>query len=530
VTTTGFDQCLMEVLSGSPTLAPAEPAVTACLLDDTVVFGRVADPLDVAEVVRRCEGLADELDAWLTAFAQSPGGLAVLNTLPLSPRRLDRHVDYATKARLEAAWHRMNADLLSLADRPDTVVVSADRLAARAGGCAASDRMRHLAGHAWSPDWLDAYARELARVITARLGRAKKCLVLDLDHTLWGGVVGDDGVGALRLGGAYPGSAHAELQSLAKDLGRQGVLLTVCSKNDEHVAREAIETHPEMVLKGADFAAFHAGWGPKPEGVAGLAAELNIGTDAMVFVDDNPAERGMMTRRRPEVTVVDLPGAPADYAGAVAAAGFFNQLRLTDEDRARGSLYRARARRARLRRTAAGVEDYLRELDSQVDVEPYGPLNGDRIAQLFGRTNQFNLTGLRYGTAEIARLSAAGGTTFHGIRVTDAYGDNGLVGALALRHEADVWVIENFVLSCRVFSRSVEETVVGLVLRAARDAGAEAVRGRYAATAKNGRFADFYPSLGFTGSDGDFRHDLTRIAELPDWVRLGPGEGRFHVR
>lgn len=530
VTTTGFDQWRMEILSGAPTLAPAEPAVTACLLDDAVVFERVADPLDADEVVHRCAGFAEELDSWLTAFAQSPGGIAVLNTLPLTPRRLDRYVDYATKARVEAAWHRMNAELLSLAERPETVVLSAGRLAARAGAPAASGRMRHLAGHAWGPAFLDAYARELTRVIGARLGRAKKCLVLDLDDTLWGGVVGDDGIGGLRIGGAYPGAAHAELQSLAKDLGRQGVLLAVCSKNDEDVAREAVRTHPEMVLDSADFAAFHAGWGPKPEGVAGLAATLNIGTDAMVFVDDNPAERGMMARRRPEVTVVDLPADPADYASAVASAGFFNQLRLTDEDRARGSLYRARARRDRLRRTAASVEDYLRELDSQVDIEPYGPLNGDRIAQLFGKTNQFNLTGLRYGTAEIARLTAEGTTTFHGVRVRDAYGDNGLVGALALRHAADGWLIENFVLSCRVFSRSIEETVVGLVLRAARDARAAAVHGRYTATAKNGRFAGFYPSLGFTGGDGHFRHDLTRLAELPDWVRLGPGEGIIHVR
>ncbi|WP_405853295.1 HAD-IIIC family phosphatase [Streptomyces sp. NBC_00090] len=539
--TTGFNQWRFEILSGAPNLKELAPAVTACLLDDTAVFEKVADPLDAAEVEARCAALPAELDAWLTAFEGAPGGVAVLNTLPLSALRRDRYVDYATKARVEAAWHRMNAGILDLAARPNVVVLATESLAERAGSQAATDRMRHIGGHAWSQEFLDAYAREVARVVLARLGRARKCLVLDLDHTLWGGVVGDDGIPALKIGGSFPGSAHAELQSLAKDLSRQGVLLTVCSKNDDAVAREAVATHPDMVLGPDDLSGFRANWDPKPGNVAALAAELNIGTDSMVFVDDNPAERGLMEAQRPEVAVVALPDDPAGYASAVARAGWFNQFALTDEDRVRGSLYRARAQRDELRQTAVSVEDYLRELASEITVEEYGTLNGARITQLFGKTNQFNLTGIRYGADEVARRVETGQAAFFGVRATDAFGDNGLVGALALVREPAApdgdgdgdgggdWTIENFVLSCRVFSRSIEHTVVGLVLRAARDAGAPGVRGRHVPTAKNGRFADFYPSLGFTGQDGDFRHDLTQLAELPDWVAVGTGEGKFHA-
>lgn len=532
--TTGFNQWRFEILTGAPTLREHGPAVTACLLDDSAVFEKVTDPLDADEVVARCAAFPAELAAWLDAYDRHVGTLAVLNTVPLGAARRDRWVDYATRARVAAAWQRMNAAVLDLAGRPNTVVLSADAVAERGGArWAATDRMRHIAAHAYGQEFLDAYAREVARVVLARLGRAKKCLVLDLDHTLWGGVVGDDGVGALKIGGAFPGSAHRELQSLAKDLSRQGVLLTVCSKNDDAVAREAIDTHPEMLLRTGDFTAFRANWDPKPGNAADLAAELNIGTDAMVFVDDNPAERGLMARQRPEVTVVDLPADPAGYASAVASAGFFNQLRLTDEDRTRGEMYRARAERERLRETVTDVEDYLRELGTEITVEEYGPLNGARIAQLFGKTNQFNLTGVRYGADELARRVDEGTAAFFGVRVTDAFGDNGLAGALALVREPDgAWLIENFVLSCRVFSRSVEDAIVGLVLRAARDAGAPAVRGRHVPTAKNGRFADFYPSLGFAGGqgqDGDFRHDLTQLAELPGWVRVGTGEGAFHA-
>ncbi|MGC9440832.1 HAD-IIIC family phosphatase [Streptomyces sp. WG5] len=528
---TGFNQWRMEILAGAPTLREHRPAVTACLLDDTAVFEKVTDPLDADEVVARCAAFPAELASWLQAYERHLGTLAVLNTVPLSAARRDRFVDYATRARVEAAWQRMNAAVLDLAGRPGAVVLSADALAERAGArWAATDRMRHIASHAYGPQFLDAYAREVARVVLARLGRAAKCLVLDLDHTLWGGVVGDDGVGALKIGGAFPGSAHSELQRLAKDLSRQGVLLAVCSKNDEAVAREAIDTHPEMVLRAGDFAAFRANWDPKPGNVADIAAELNIGTDAMVFVDDNPAERGLMARQRPEVTVVDLPADPAGYASALAASGRFNQLRLTEEDRDRGAMYRARAERERLRETVTDVEDYLRELGTAITVEAHGPLNAARIAQLFGKTNQFNLTGIRYGADELARAVADGSAGCYGVRVTDAFGDNGLAAALTLVREPDgAWLIENFVLSCRVFSRSVEDAVVGLVLRAAREAGAPAVRGRHVPTAKNARFAEFYPSLGFTGQGGDFRHDLTQLAELPAWVRIGPGEGTFHA-
>ncbi|WP_399942473.1 HAD-IIIC family phosphatase [Streptomyces sp. BBFR25] len=528
---TGFNQWRVEILAGAPTLQDHGPAVTACLLDDTAVFEKVTDPLDADEVVARCAAFPGELAAWLDAYERHLGTLAVLNTVPLSAGRRDRYVDYATRARVEAAWQRMNAAVLDLAERPGTVVLSADAVAARAEtGWAATDRMRHIAAHAYGPEFLDAYAREVARVVLARLGRAAKCLVLDLDHTLWGGVVGDDGVGALKIGGAFPGSAHSELQRLAKDLSRQGVLLAVCSKNDDAVAREAIDTHPEMLLRTGDFAAFRANWDAKPGNLADIAAELNIGTDAMVFVDDNPAERALMARQRPEVAVVDLPADPAGYARALASSGRFGQLRLTEEDRGRGAMYRARAERERLRESTGGIEDYLRELDTVVTVEAHGPLNAARIAQLFGKTNQFNLTGIRYGADELARAVADGSAGCFGVRVTDAFGDNGLAAALTLVREPDgTWLIENFVLSCRVFSRSVEDAVVGLVLRAAREAGAPAVRGRHVPTAKNARFAGFYPALGFAGQDGDFRHDLTQLAELPAWVRIGPGEGTFHA-
>ena len=544
IRSTGFNQWRLEVLSGAPSLRDLHPGVVACLLDDAAVFEGIADPLDPAEVEACCAAFPEQLGAWVDACHRELSGLVVLCTVPLGPLRRDRVRDYAGKARLEAAWNRMNAAVLDLAaGRRATVVLSASGIAARAGRVFATDRMRHVAGHAYAPEFLHAYAAELTRVVRADLGMARKCLVLDLDNTLWGGVVGDDGVSGLRLGGSYPGSAHAELQGLARDLMRQGVMLAVCSKNDDEVAREAIATHPEMVLDPDSFVAVRADWNPKPGNVRELAAQLNIGTDAMVFMDDSPVERGLMRQLLPEVATVELPAQPAGYAALLAARGDFNLLGLTEEDRSRTTMYRAQVRRAELEHDAGSLEGYLLGLQSRLTVEPLGPLNSGRIVQLFGKTNQFNLTGRRYTEAGMAPRLADGTGAFFAGRLSDRFGDNGLVAAVALALEADgAWTVENFVLSCRVFSRGVEDAVVGLILRAAAARGAPEVRASFTPTAKNRAFAGLYPSLGFTGAaaagagaDGAgagttwFRHDLKQIPELPRWVRVSREEEAFHA-
>lgn len=534
----GFNQWRMEILAGAPELAPLRPQLVALLLDDTAVFEGIANPLDLDEVERRCADFPAELAQWAESCDRVLGGLLVLATVPLGTLRADRLIDYRSKARLAAAWHRMNAEILALAgSRPRTVVLSDSALAARAGALHAPDRMRHAAGHAFAPEFLAAYAAELARVVRADRSRARKGLVLDLDHTLWGGVVGDDGVAALRIGGSYPGSAHLELQALAADLKAQGVLLTVCSKNDEAVAREAMATHPEMLLRPDSFVGIAANWDPKPGNVRALAEQLNIGVDSLVFVDDNPVERGLMRQLLPEVATVELPSDPAGYASALAARGDFNLLALTGEDLVRTELYRAQTRRAELERDSGSLEDYLLGLGSELELAPMDPLSSARIVQLFGKTNQFNLTGRRYTESEVAERVRLGTGAFLGGRLTDRFGDNGLIAAVALARDADgAWVVENLVLSCRVFSRQVEHTVVGLVLRAARAAGAPAVRAAFVPSAKNGAFAEFYPAVDFTetlpaAEDGvrRFEHDLGHLAELPRWVGTTPDKEPFHA-
>ncbi|PIB12045.1 MULTISPECIES: HAD-IIIC family phosphatase [Streptomyces] len=549
VRSAGFDQWQWEIMSGAPELKDHRPDLTALLLDDHALYGRIADPLDIDAVEAACAAFPGTLREWTAACHELLGGLTVLCTVPLSPLSRDRIVDYRTKARLDAAWYRMNAEILDIGGAlPATVVLSYTGIAAHAGGTVfGSHRMRHIAGQVYAPEFLRAYADELSRVARAQLGGAKKCLVLDLDDTLWGGILGDDGLAALRIGGAYPGSAHQELQELARDLAAQGVVLAIASKNDDDTVREAVATHPDMVLSPSSFAAVRANWAPKPGNVRELATELNLGRDALVFVDDSPVERGLMRRALPEVTTVELPPDAAGFAAHVAARGDFGVLALTGEDRDRARLYQAGARRAEARDNAADLEEYLQDLGSRLTVEAAGPLNTERISQLFGKTNQFNLTGRRFTVDDIARPAAGAG--FYAARLTDRFGDNGLIAALALSAEPrGGWRIDNLVLSCRVFSRGVEDCLVALLLRAARRRGAPAVLAAFHPTPKNHRFADFYLRHGFieaasgqvasgqdvrqdTGQDvrQDFRHDLDDIADPPRWIGVAEPEGAFHA-
>lgn len=529
----GFNQWRFEIMAGAPSFADLAPRIVCCLLDDWAVFEQITDQVDIVEVEHRCAAFPAELSQWVDESHDSLGGLLVMCTIPLNPLRRDRFIDYRNKARLEAAWHRMNAAISELASqKPRTIVLSSAAIAATSAATFANDRMRHVAGHAYAPEYLRSYAEELARVAHADLGLAKKVLILDLDNTLWGGVVGDDGISALRMGGAYPGSAYQELQLLARDLMSQGVMLAVCSKNDAEVANEAIATHPEMVLRPDSFVAISANWEPKPDNVRAITQQLNIGADATVFVDDNPAERGLMRQLLPEVTTVNLPADPASYAAELAGRGDFNLLELTEEDRGRTKLYQARSQHAEFERNSASIEDFLLGLDSTLRIEPLTPLNVSRVVQLFGKTNQFNMSGLRYSEQDITQAQAAGTTTFFGARLTDRFADHGLIAAIALGREDDAWSIDNVVLSCRVFSRNVEQAIVGLILRAAAGT-VSTVTAYFAATPKNQKFAGFYPDLGFEEIGGEhpriFRHRLRGLPEFPRWIHLAHNEEVFRA-
>ena len=336
-------------------------------------------------------------------------------------------------------------------------------------------------------------------LIRARLGLARKVLVFDLDNTLWGGVIGEDGLGGIKVGPPSPeGEAHAALQQYALELKRRGILLAVCSKNNESDARLPFRGHEGMVLKEDDFVAFVANWEHKPANLREIARQLNLGLDSFVFVDDSPVERAMMRRELPEVAVVELGSDPAVFVRALHRGYYFESLALSREDSRRHDTYRSNVRREELRAGAANLDEFLGRLRMTVSRGEFSDHVFDRVVQLLGKTNQFNLTTRRHSAETVRALMNDRRAWTQYFRLVDCYGDNGIVGlAIACECGPAEWEIDTLLMSCRVIGRRLEDFMIRTLLEAAQAAGCERVRGLFQPTAKNGIVADFYPRLGF---------------------------------
>lgn len=499
--------------------------LVAWLLDPMMVFDDVAVPWRVQDAEAALTAKLDLIEALTDRFTAQAQGTLVLNTVPLPRRFTAQLVDYRSRARLGAGWREANARLLRLGEqRPGVRVLDLDPLLAE-GIAAYEPRAGTYAKAFLSADLLAAYARELSHVALQRLGRTKKVLALDLDGTLWGGVLGDDGADGIEVADTYRGEAFRAVQKTVKQLGSQGVLVAAVSKNNPEPVSEVLRDHPRMTLREDDFVRVTANWAPKPENLRRLAESLNLGTDSFVFADDSPYECGLVRRELPEVATIHLEGDPAEHIGKLLADGWFDVPELTAEDRTRTAKYRDEIVRSDFLSSFESVEDYLRELQIQVRLEAVAEPDEARLSQLTLRTNQFNLTTRRLQPADIRARADDPGTLTLAIHARDRFGDNGLVGAVLARFDEDELHVENAVLSCRVFSRGIEQACFAAVLRHARAHGARAVTGRYARTAKNGIVADLYPLLGFERVAGDeaaatYRHNLAAIPEQPAYVRL----------
>jgi FkbH-like protein len=340
-------------------------------------------------------------------------------------------------------------------------------------------------------------ARAAAAVLRAVHGRTRKCLVLDLDNTLWGGVIGDDGADRIRIGRETPeAEAYTAFQEYCLELRQRGVLLAVCSKNEEVIARQGL-AHPDSVLRLEHFSAFKANWLPKPENLAAIAGELNIGLDSLVFVDDNPAERALVRAQLPAVAVPEMGGEIEAYPWILDGQRYFEPLALSAEDLARAGQYQANARRSETAAQFKTYGEYLRSLEMSAEIASWKPVYLDRITQLCNKTNQFNLTTRRYTPAEIEAIHRDPGCiTLYG-KLRDRFGENGLISVICGRRHGPRLVIETWLMSCRVLKRDMELAMLDELVAQCRSAGVRELVGTYKPTEKNAMVADHYRDLGF---------------------------------
>ena len=414
-----------------------------------------------------------------------------------------------------------NAELATrLADKPDVCVWDYDGLVASRGVSRWTDpRLWYLARQPIAGVHLPFAAAHLARSIAGMTFERAKCLVLDLDNTLWGGAAGDDGIEGIEIGDDYPGSVFKEFQHAVAGLGRRGVLLAIASKNDEGPVREIFEQHPDLVLRWDDFSSRRINWDAKSENLDAIARELNIGLDALVLFDDNPVEREEVRINAPDVHVVDVPASPLGYVEALFGSGFFDSPAHSAEDAQRAGYYRTEARRQADQAAATSMEDFLASLDMQATVGEAGPETITRIAQLVGKTNQFNLTTRRHTAARLQQMAGDDDWDVRWMRLRDRYGDSGLIGVSIVHYEGDVATIDSFLMSCRVMNRTVEQAMLRDVIEHAMARGCRTLRGEYLATDRNAVVKDFFSKNGFsaTGETAVFEAKLDDGKGLPEW-------------
>lgn len=519
-----FNAIAQQVLDPASALYAARPEIVflAPALDDLVPelaagipadeLGAVADRV-LGEVVGHVRSLAERSDAFVVVHA-------------LTSVYIGRGLVDTSSAGLATWQHALNGRLAeALAAFPRCRVLDvAAVVAARTGGRFDDPKMRHLAGMRFSDEASAALAEHYVRYVVAVKGLTRKCLVLDLDNTLWGGIVGEDGPDGIHLGLTSPGAEYREFQQGVAALARRGILLAVNSKNNPDDALGVIRTHPGMALREADFSAVRINWQSKVENLRAIAAELNIGIDSLVFMDDNPVECEQVRQMLPEVVTVQMPRDPARYRETLDRLPWFDVLAVTAEDLDRSAQYRAKRDRDVLKDRAPTVEEYLASLDIRVTIAPLAPATLQRAVQLLARTNQFNLTTRRHGAAELGRWMSDERWRIDLLRARDRFGDHGIVAMAIAEREDTTWRIDSLLMSCRVIGQGIETALLAHLHETALAAGATALAGEFRPTAKNAQVRDFYERHGFAladeDADGAKRSMLVLPANLawPVWI------------
>jgi len=447
------------------------------------------------------QGVIDYLQSLRNGIKTNCNAVCIFQTFAPPIRVLFGSLDRALPGTLRSLIDSVNHELAEFVLGSGDVLLDVAALAETVGLADWHDpQLWNMAKFPFSDQLIPLYADHVARTVAAIRGKSRKVLILDLDNTIWGGVIGDDGLDGIKVAqGDARGEAHLAVQRLALELRQRGIVLSVCSKNTDEVAREPFEKHPEMLLKLDHIAVFQANWNDKATNIQAISEELSLGLDAMVFLDDNPVERGLVRKLLPQVAVPELPEEPAYYARTLAAAGYFEAVAFASEDLKRAGFYQDNAKRASLQKQVGGVDAYLASLDMTITFQPFDATGRARIAQLINKSNQYNLTTRRYTDPEVTAAEIDPAVFTLQVRLADIFGDNGMISVVICRPaEAGAWEIDTWLMSCRVLGRKVEQMVLREILRHARAAGIQKLNGVYKPTDRNKLVIDHYSKLGFS--------------------------------
>lgn len=506
--TADYGQVIQEALSPDSVINRAKPDAVLIAVDlrylplRTVPGNQQASSEIAAETLQHLQAIRD-------GIRENCGAISILQTLAPLPEGLFGNLDRVLPGAPRQLIDAVNRGIAESIYGTEDILLDVAAIAETVGLAEwHSPRQWNLAKLPFADELVPLYADHVGRIVGALRGKSRRCLILDLDNTVWGGVIGDDGLEGIKIAqGDATGEAHLAVQRMALALRERGVILAVSSKNNDDVARKPFREHPEMLLKEEHIAVFQANWNDKATNITAIAEELSLGLDAMVFLDDNPMERGLVRQILPEVAVPELPDDPALYARTLSAAGYFESVTFSAEDLKRAEYYQDNARRITLQKQAGDVDAYLASLNMEITFQPFDKTSRSRIAQLINKSNQYNLTTRRYTEAEVADAENDPQCLTLQVRLADIFGDNGMISVVICRRSSPSnWEIDTWLMSCRVLGRRVPEMVLQELLRRAEFDGIEKLIGVYKPSERNKMVEDHYRLLGFeqvsSGADG----------------------------
>jgi FkbH-like protein len=480
------------------------------------------------EATAEVDRVLQEIRTRIAAVRQHSAVPVLVNNFVLPPHPTLGILDSQVESYQIGSVLRLNAGIQTIArEFPDAYVVDLMSLSARLGYEQTFDeRYWHFGRAPLSRAAMCALGQEYVTFIRALRGRARKCLVVDCDNTLWGGIIGEDGIGDIKLGSAYPGSCYTDFQREILNLKDRGVILGVCSKNNEEDVREVFRDHPEMLLREEHIAVWEVNWDDKVTNLRKIAARLNIGLDAIVFADDSRFECDFVRENLPQVEVLSLGEEPSAYGRLLSSTGYFDSLTFSREDKLRTQMYQDEAQRQELQKSTTSLAEYLASLQMVASLGKADDITIARIAQLTQKTNQFNLTTRRYTESEIRRFARDPAMDVLYMKLRDRVSDLGLVGVAIMKYQGQEAMIDTFLLSCRALGRGAEEVLLEHCLKSAARAGADRVLGSYSRTSKNAQVADFYSrshsatvSQTTEGGVWEFRAK-TNSFRAPNWIQV----------
>ncbi|MEM3064587.1 MAG: HAD-IIIC family phosphatase [Candidatus Nitrosotenuis sp.] len=520
----GYNQYNQELLDANSTLYKFSPDISFLFLDNRSVLEDLyyfPYSISVSERQKFISNKIDQISDLIKSFtAKSKSKLVITN---LSVPTYSPYGLYETKTiyGLQEMVHDYNSQLVKITKDNDSVYIyDFNGFVARFGEQNVFDFRQFFFGDIKvSFDYIPYLVHELMGYIKAILGLSKKCIVLDLDNTLWGGIIGEDGFEGIKLGNDPIGKAFVEFQKILLALHQRGIILAINSKNNADDALRVIKEHPNMILKEDHFACVKINWNDKIQNMKEIANELNIGLDSMVFFDDDPVNREYVHTNLPQVLTVEVTQDAAEYAQIIMSMNDFHLLKITEEDIRRGKMYIQDKQRKELESSATNLQEFLQQLGIKITIKKANDFTIPRISQLTLKTNQFNLTTRRYQVEDIRKL-ISDGHWVGCVQVEDKFGDNGITGVFIIKKESTEWMLDTFLLSCRIMGRGIEDGILGYILKKAKEEKIKTVKAEFIPTKKNIPCANFLSDYGFKKADGNYwLFDLRNPIKIPNHLK-----------